>query len=322
MKRTTAPNSSAGLFVDRVPGVNSGTISIAEDRNNTQEEICNTIESLGITLDGAIQTQLKRAVIGWSKPVGELFMMETDDTPGTFFPAVKRNVNNDITFAAYPLLTTKLRAEKSTFGGTSNFTGTVSGSRITFSGTADVIKMLATLTRQALVSGYLNQNQAAAFTADFTTSATQKCINIAGVDYPITNVNTVSYYIDVTGTPTAGSQTASFYPYRIAGSTTTARLHRLTGFVPAAAGDYDGLNVAGWLSMDQVQGHGHTIYGSSGAGGAGTWARVNAALNNDLNASFATNTTSNNVDGTPRIGKTTEPKSAAMYFFTWAGVMN
>lgn len=321
MKRTSATGSSSGQYVDRNPATSTpGTSVIAEDRNNVQEEICNTIEDLGLTLDGADQTQLKRAVIGWSHQVGELLMMETDDAPGIFFPAVRRSADIDISSANYPLLVTKLRAAKTTVDGVTNFTGTVAGSVITFAYSVPVAKMLGLLKAEALVAGFLNQNQPADFTEDFTTAATRKCINIGGVDYPIAGVNLATYAVTVVGSPATGSQTANFYPYRIAGSATTARLARLSGFVPVATGDYDDRNVAGWRAMDRGQGHGHNvpIYNSGTTG-------VNIASTNS--PTFATNAlaggeTSDGSNGSPRTGKTFEPKSVSQNFYTWAGIYN
>lgn len=63
MNRTSAPNSSSGLYVDDNPATSTqGTLLIATDLNQRQEEIVNTIELSGITPSSGDDTQLGQAV--------------------------------------------------------------------------------------------------------------------------------------------------------------------------------------------------------------------------------------------------------------------
>jgi len=63
MKRTTAPGSSSGLYVDDNPALGVvGTLLVAEDRNATQEELANLITGAGLSLSGADLTQVLQAV--------------------------------------------------------------------------------------------------------------------------------------------------------------------------------------------------------------------------------------------------------------------
>ena len=57
-----------------------------------------------------------------------------------------------------------------------------------------------------------------------------------GVEYPIEAVNTAARTITVTGSPTAGVGSATFYPHRISGSATTARLFSMQGRSLTGAG--------------------------------------------------------------------------------------
>jgi len=317
MKRTTAPNSVGGLHVDRNPGTGTtGTAGIAEDRNNLQEEICAVIEGLGLTLDGGSQTQLLRAVRGLSHQVGELLFMETEETPSADFPAIPRNVDQDITPAMYPPLVAKLRAQKAKVKGVTDHTVSVSGSTVTFPDTPAANALVKLLQEDSLVSGFLNGGQAATFAADTSTSTTQRCLNIAGTDYAISGaINLVARTVVVTGTPASGSQTACVYTYRIAGSA-NARLHKIAGFVGVAAGDADGEVVGGFRKMDRGQGVKYN-FGTSGLGNSGS---AGGVLRNDSGIFPTTTAITDGTNGTPRTGKTTDPRTVGQYVYTWAGI--
>lgn len=324
MKRTTATNSVGGHYVDRVPGVTPGTILKDEDMNNFIEELSNPIELLGITLDGADQYQLEKAIIGLSKPVGEAFFMEIEEDPVAwgsarnnanptnpqYFPAVKRweaDVTLDSTH--HPLAVTKYRAVKSkTWSGSAwvtDHTVSVSGSTLTGSGNAWT-NLLAALAEEVAVHG------------GYTTWMT---VNVAGTDFDITNVNSGDGTLTVTGSPATGTQTAIVYPYRIAGSTTSARLYKIAGRVLMSP---DGtLRVNGLRRRFHMQGHGHAVIGGS---------VLQQMVENNMPLPAATTTKGNftgsvlnpvtdGVNGTPITGPETEPNSSTMFLYSWLGVL-
>jgi hypothetical protein len=316
MKRTTAPNSAGGLHVDRVPGVTPGTLGIAEDRNNLQEEVAHPIELLGIALASADQYQLEKAIIGLSKPVGELFFLDLDETPVNwsgarnntnpanprYFPAIKRwEADQTLDSANYPLYVPKLRAAKAkSWSGSAyvtDHTVTVAGSVATGSGTA-WDNLLAALAEEVLVHG--------SYTAWMS-------LNIAGTDYAITNVNAGAHTVTVSGSPATGSQTAIVYPSRIAGSSTTARLYKLSG---RALMSQDGsLRVAGTRRRHHFQGHKHgLLLNIENTGGSGSSARTIAG-----SVRISDDPGTDGVNGTPITGPETEPNNAAAYLYSWAG---
>lgn len=322
MVRTSAPNSSAGLFVDEnVGGGITGTTVVAADLNNYQEEIANAIEQLGLTLSGADQHQLAQAIVGLSHQVGELVFMETEETPGTYFPAVPRNVDQDITSTVYPLLVTKLRAVKAKVLGVTDHAGaTVSGSVITLPATSAAVALIGLLVQDAIVSKWFSTSEAASFdnTPDYSTAATRRCINVAGTDYAITAINATSRQITVSGTPASGSQSVCVYTYRKAGAATTARLHKIAGFVGVAAGDAGGEVVGGFRKMDRAQGHYHRITsGNADQSGGTAGGYRGATATEDTKVTVPVTDT---VNGTPRTGKTTDPRTAGQYVYTWAGI--
>lgn len=327
MKRTTAENSSGGLHVNRVAGVSPGTLDIAEDRNNLQEEVCHPVELLGVALDGTDQYQLEKAIIGLSKPVGEVYDMAIDvdavawgsarnnaaPTNPRYNPIVKLwDADHDLAAANYPLLVPALRAEMAkAWSGSAYVTShsvTVSGSTITGSGTAwDYL--VAAIAEDALKLG-----------------SYKRCINIGGTDYAITAATPGSHTLTVTGSPSSGAQTAIMYPYRIAGSATSARVFKDTG---SANMTPDGMRyVAGLQVRDRTQDHWHNgiAFEDSAVTGGGAIAELgfrskSKAQTNDINWWGAGSPCASPTGGTPRTGATTDPNAAIRYRVMHAGVL-
>lgn len=294
-------------------------------------EAQNYITTAGFALDPADNYQTVKATIAQSRQIGSIIYSEVELTPAinvsgsaTYNPIIKRyDSDHDITSAQAPLLVTKYRAEvaKINVAGSvvSSWTGTVSGSTITFAANATNLALVNMYTYEALANGWL-QTQAAGFTALYTGTA-QRCINVNGTDYAVTGSNPGAYTITVSGTPSSGSQTCIPYTYRIAGSSTSVRLPKISGFVGVAAQDYDGVVVAGWRKMDQMQGHYHNpLSPMTNFVGFGTGAAIQgASLQGAANTTGAPVTDGTN--GTPRTGKTTDPRTIGLYVYTHAGVL-
>lgn len=292
------------------------------------------IEAMGMTVDYTDWYQLDRHIIARSHLVGETFASEIVETQvivsasrssanpsyPDYNPVISRSVDKTITSDMAPLLVTKLRAYAASVLGVTNFTGTVSGSVITFSVSTAITAMLNLLVQEALVRRWFSSGQSANYQAsggDYTGMS----VNIAGIDYAISSVNVLSGTITVTGSPTTGSQTMNLYPYRIVGSSTSIQLPRLSGFVPVGADDADGVEVSGYRHMDQGQGHYHVqqTHAYSAAGGSNTY-QVQIGNNIDNGSIGPTGSPiADSVNGTPRTGKTTNARSAAKNYYTWAG---
>ena len=254
-------------------------------------------------------------------PIGTLIFNDFQLAASETFPAIARNVNQDLDIAHWPLAVPLYRAVKALVpsGSTTDHSVTVSGSRVTFSGAAGD-QLIALIIADALAAGWLNSGQPASPTAYYG-GAYQRCLNVAGVDYPIPSApSLVSHYIDVTGTPASGAQTAICYTYRIAGSTTTSRLRGIPGFVPVAAGDVDGEVVEGWMKMDRFESHQHgEQFYSATAGGAfsspSAFATYQATVLNGVNTGSPVTDTVNLL----RTGKTTDPRTIGQRAYTWLG---
>jgi len=334
MKRTTATGSVAGAYQDYSAGINAGTLLIAEDRNNVQEEICHLIEAVGWSLDGTDQYQLLRSQIALRYEVGKVIDLPYKKTPVTvagsksttnpanplYWPAIDvTDADHDVPSTQAPDLVTELRAKAAEVLGSASFTATVAGSVLTFANTTANNALLKAISEDALVQRWLSSGQSATYAGSGEDFANGRCINVAGTDYAMSAINTAARTITVTGSPTTGSQTVIFYPYRIAGSTTSVRLHRLSGFVPVASGDADGVEIDGMRHMDQGQGHYHNPLVGSGfwvVGGGGT------SLSGAGTAAGPTTTgapVTDGTDGTPRVGKNNSPRSHSRRMYYWVG---
>ena len=237
-------------------------------------------------------------------------------TNAEYAPYVDRSEDHDLAIANYPLLAA-LKDQKASFKGTTDFTATISGSTITMPNNAAGIAAVQKIADDALFAGWLNSSQAADPVADFTTASSQRCVNIAGTDYAITGANPGTRTITVSESPATGSQTVIFYPLRIAGST-NIRLHAWKGAVPVVDGDSDGENVNGYRKLDRGQLHIHSGNGLISLGGS-------VIINNSGNAgrnSAPTGLpiTAGALTGTPRNGKTTDPRGFGQYVYTFVGL--
>jgi len=344
MFRTVAAGSVGGAYVDYSAGVQPGTLITASDKNMTQEELCHLVEAVGWALDSADSYQVLRSSIALSHQIGEVLMPELKLTPITvaasrsttnpgfplYLPIIDRtDADHDVASTQAPDLVTAFRAYAANILGSASFTATWAGSVGTFANTTVNNALLRAISEDALVQRWLSSSQSATYAGSGEDFSNGRCLNVAGTDFAITAINTGARTITVTGTPTAGSQTVIFYPYRIAGSSTSVRLHRLSGFVPVASGDSDGVEIDGMRHMDAGQGHWHDVklaaitYGQvtldRAADASGTYTKL-VGTNSPSSSPGTMDVASPRTDGTngtPRTGKTTNPRSHSRRAYTW-----
>jgi len=254
-----------------------------------------------------------------SHVLGELVLTETLKAPSASFPAVPRNVNQDILAANWPLLVPELRNQPASVLGVTDHNVTVAAAVITF-GVGDTA-LISLIINDAIVANYINGGEIANFLngATYADATQQRTITIAGVDYTIIGADAVARTLTVSVNPPAGAQVATCYTYRVAGAATTARLLRIAGFVGVAAGDAGGEVVGGWRKMDRGQGHDHTI-GEIISRVSGASALNATGASAGFYANPKPNIVTDNANGTPRIGKTTDPRTAGQYAYTWGAV--
>lgn len=256
------------------------------------------------------------------RPIGDLFFNEFKLASSETFPAVSREIDQDLSATNWPLAIPLLRAEVLTINGVSSFPCTVSGSTVTLTngttpGTA-AYNLVKLFIADATVSYWLNNSQPATQTTDFSTVSTQRCVNISGIDYAVTGGSLAAGTLTVNGTPATGSQTLIVYPYRIAGSTTTARLLRISGFASVVAGDADGEACAGFRKMDRIGPHSHTQAMRYGAGTGTSLSAGGTDGGGNVGGNMALTMVADGIN-TLRSGKTTDPRTAGLHAYTWLG---
>lgn len=254
MKRTEAPGNVGNLYVDRnIQMGTAGTILMAEDRNNIQEEICNPILTGGAALDGNDQHQLEKSIIALSRQVGELILTDVELTPkeyagatgADYCPVIPRHdADHDIDDTVVPQsIIDKLNAVKWAFNGQKNFSCTVSGNSVVVENTTEGNALVAALVEQGMVNRWYNTGEDPDYASQGALYSGKRsfCLTIATVDYEITGVNALTNTITVGENPGDGVKTMSIYPHRIAG-VNASRLRRISGEVLSSASK-DSINI-------------------------------------------------------------------------------
>lgn len=296
---------------------------------------------MGVAYDGDDSYLGERLKIAFGNPLGATIISDAGLTPTAwssartsesptnpeYCPVVKRHdADHDITTTHVPQkVIDHFRAISIV-----QFTGTVSGSVITFSSDAD--GFLAAFVQANLVNRWYSSGESATFAASgahYNYASRQYCINIDGTDYAVTACDTVARTITVSGTPASGSQTVRCYPFRIAGSTTSIRLRRVSGEAAVAAGDATGEVLIALARLDRFHDHGHN-FALGGQIGSVAWNATNYP-NTTPQGSFYTGDNTqrftNTVDvlgaigtgstGAARVGKTTDPRAYGVGVYTF-----
>jgi len=293
--------------------------------------IITAVTESGLTWDPTDSYILSKANIALSHQVGEDVFMNaplaqtyfsaarSSANPGNpqYCPVISRAVDKTITNAMSTPLVTWGRAFAVSVLGTTVFTMSVSGSNITFANSTVNNQLLTALSAEAFVRQWLvSQDANFAGTGPLYTGMS---INVNGTEFAITNINLGTRVVTVTGSPSAGATSCSIFPYRIVGSSTSIFLPRQSGFVPVGSDDVDGFEVGGLRHMDQGQGHFH---GLSGGGNVVSTASSGFYASGPFGSQTSiTGPITDGTNGTPRTGKTNNPRSAAKFQYIWAGVL-
>ena len=253
--------------------------------------------------------------------VGQLLYIPGNvQNPSTNFPNVcLTNFENSVGISEtnYPDLVPWLRGQQVIYlegqtGQVSQFPCTVAGSEITLSTTTANDNLLAALNEDSQSFGGVFVNW--------------RTVDIDGTTFIITGINTGTRVITVTGSPSTGSQNAIFYPHRIAGSTTSARIFSYRGRSPVGAGIEE--TISGLTRRDQLQGHWHSINRAAGdtvtlleqfnAGGGSANVIAGGAGVSVGNVQIVS-PMSDGVNGTPRVGSTTHGRDFGAHIYMYGG---
>jgi hypothetical protein len=343
MKKTTAPGSSGGLYVDDNPSLGVvGTLLIAEDRNAVQAELVAPIEGAGIVLDGADNGQLWKAlrkiVKERGREVGEIFSLLDRKAPvgwsgaaaDTYFPALCLTdiaSYTDIAEANAPDAVPYLRAKKLIFKdgvsgeiaspGVTAWAIATNVATLTFTNDADHIAFLTALLEDKLAhGGYSNWR---------TVTLANAIGNITAGTYAITDVNassrTISFAFTAANASGAVTATVDFYAHRIPGSTTTARVFSARGLTIHGANDDNGYFVAGGLRRRGfMQGHRHN-WRSQSAGGSPSTGGPPYSTNQgeSIDTTWVRDPTTDGSNGTPRTAKETHGPALTVHLYMHLG---
>jgi len=257
--------------------------------------------------------------------VGETVFSDLKKSVSPTFPAINRAINNDVDAANYPLLVSEYRAEQLGLLGVSEWQVTVTSSVVTIvAGSTAATALCALFQQDAIVSAYQNTNEPANFTntSDYSTFVTNRCLTLNGVEYSLKNASAASINFSLFSPPATGTYTLKIFPYRIAGQPTKARLLKISGSALITAGDAGGEIVGGFRKMDRGQGHLHANAIPTGNAGGALNSMPSVGASNVISGNFGNVgiPISDSTNGTPRTGKTTDPRTAGMNVYTWAGV--
>lgn len=289
---------------------NTGNNPTTDDGTNWEpgDEAMRQIKASLLAVEG---NDIEALIAMRKHDVGEPVFNLLLKTASATFPAVRiDDGDHDIAAANWPELVPALRAEQMTVAGVSSFTGTVSGSTLTLATSTAGDALLADLVEDAKVHGGDVE------TENYTNG---RCINIAGTDYAITAINGGTRAVSVSGSPPAGSQTVLFYPHRIAGSTTTARLFRTSARSIVSGGDAAGTILPGLRRRDYVQAHWHDFNYGSTSGSAGKAIGSGGGSFILANTGSVGSAVSDGTHGTPRTGFNNEPRALGAYLYIWGG---
>jgi len=341
MRKIAGPGHVGNAFVDYdPPGTPTGTYVMADWGNDVQDELRGIEDELSIDespgTNKYVLAAIKGLAIAHGKPLGELFFMPkykapaafNKDSPEDYFPAVCLDIGDqDLAVANWPDLVPELRALKLMYN------EGITGEKYQFDVTNWAISSnVATLTfadqtaEKAMLSALGEDNLVHGDYASWRSITLPSPIgDITAGEYAITNVDptarTVSF--DFTASDNSGSGTfvVSFYQHRIPGSSTTARVYERPAGVLVAANDADGECIAGMRRRDRGQGHWHEIQSDSNSIKYGTYgALTDGALNvtNPPGQFTARSIITDGVNGTPRTGKTTDPRAQVGHLYMWA----
>ncbi len=338
MRKIAGPGHVGNAFVNYdPPGTPTGTYVMAEWGNDVQDELRGIEDEFSIAeaagTNKYVLAAIKGLAIAHGKPLGEMFFLHKykapaafdKDSPEDYFPAVCLDAGDqDLAAANWPDLVPDLRALRATYN------EGIAGAKYAFDVTNwAIVSNVATLTfadqtaEKAVLSVLGEDNLVHGDYASWRSITLPDAIgDITAGEYALTDVDpaarTVSFAFTAGNNSGAGAFVVSFYQHRIPGSGTTARVFERPGGVMVAANDADGECIAGMRRRDRGQGHyhdplpGYPNFIMDTDENTGTTSGTGRSYNTTTG-----NPTTDTVNGTPRTGKTTDPRALVghMYMF-------
>ncbi len=259
----------------------------------------------------------------WNAKYKELSAFDISD-PKSFFGGICLNTISgykDISETNHPDLVPFLRAEALSYK--TGRTGAVSEFEIT---AWEIASNVATLTfadnnaENAILAALAEDNLVHDSYSGWRPISFSSVIgDIAAGDYAISDIDpstrTISFAYAGDDNSGTGSYTVAFYPYRIPGSTTTARLFECSDRTLISEAS-DGSAISGLRHRDFFQGHEHQLGMTSDDGDGGWFDRAESTVIKYYDTDGIITDGSN---GTPRVGDKTKPKALGGFFYIHGG---
>jgi hypothetical protein len=301
----------------------------------------------GLTYDGTDAFIGEKLSIVSSKPIGSIVTSTIGLTPSTwtgsrntsnptgsiYNPIIPiHDANHDISTSQVPqsvidvLNSNKIVVKNGSGTNVSSFSATLASGVLTFTSTTENNAFLAMLQEAGMVNQWYASGEIATWadSGALWTGARQYSVTINGVNYAITGVNTVSRTITLATYPSDGAVTVECGPTRIAGSTTSARLRRVSGEAMVAGGDISSLVGVGMARTDRMQGHRHLPLSpmTKYVGDTSLVVSGGSAYGTPVLSSATTgDPTTDTVNGTTRTGKTTDPRTFGIGIYIHLGIL-
>lgn len=315
------------------------TVVSADWLNDTvQEELCRVVEYAGLTLDKQDNTQLLAALRilieqnSITMPLGKIEILDQYAAPSVGNPRLSLLADQEITTANWSLLVPYLRGKKITYlPGTGSeksafdittYTRATNVVTVTFANTTAENKILAALAEDNLVHG--------SFT-NWMTITVPLMGDVAAGTYGITAIDTVNRTISFNQTganvTNAVTSTGEFYLHRVADTeaapTTKARVRAVNARSLISINDSDSEVIGGLRRRDRFQGFQMNVYREQLTGTDIGMAGLSQFTDGTIDANeiygYARNFSTDGTNGTPRTGKTTDPRGFGVYLCMWGG---
>ncbi len=342
MRKIAGPGHVGNAFVDYdPPGTPTGTYVMADWGNDVQDELRGLEDEFSIAeaagTNKYVLAAIKGLAIAHGKQLGELFFLPKykapaafdKDNPENFFPGLCLDIGDqDLSVANWPDLVPELRTLRLTYnegiGGekyqfdVTDWAIVSNVATLTFDNVTPELAMLAALADDNLVHGDY---------ASWRSITLPSAIgDISAGEYAITDVDPstrkVSFAFTAGDNSGSGTWVVSFYQHRIPGSSTTARVYERPAGVLVAANDADGECIAGMRRRDRGQGHWHEELWAGGSHYKAVASVFTAGTMSGLRSDEGTvleikNPSTDGVNGTPRTGKTSDPRALVGHLFMW-----
>ncbi|MBE7439136.1 MAG: hypothetical protein HS115_11815 [Spirochaetales bacterium] len=264
--------------------------------------------------------------------VGDLKSMYYYKAPSAAHPWFCLNAADQVIMeSAWPDLVAYLRAEPWRYLATGSNKSAFDIASFSITSNVVTLTLTNTTAENAFLAALLEERQVHGSYSNFPSIRLNEAVGSVPVgDYTPTEVDAVSRlirfaYTTANDSGSPGGKTVSCYKHRVPGFTDRAYHYAVQGRVLVAAEDSDHEVFGGGRRRDRFQGHYHTlsngtaVWRQPGSGGFG------GMPPDSSNATYALTVAApitDGTNGTPRTGKTTDPRAQGVYLYKYGRIFN